>query len=310
MEKLALKELTFTNNWMGFLALLRNWSIIITTILLSLQINNIVFYLIALAVIGFFQFAIGEALLHEAAHNHLFKSPWLNENLSFLYAEPFFYTLSIYRDSHFPHHLYFRTEKDSSWPLYKDLGLKKKKCIHFEICLLEICLGRASLVHLNYFISFYSVHSPLRVILFWLGTLFIFYNLGAIPILLLYWITPYVLVFPVILYWNVLVNHYHTETGTRTVMNPLSNWIAHNNGYHHTHHLFPSVPWYNLPKAYQELDLEGNEVTRNLWDSFRQLRGKSRQLGLECNAPTEELERNFTKESSKFSLSVKPSHEY
>lgn len=290
MKKPSLKELSLTNNWLAYLALLRNWIAIIATIFLSLHINNILFYPVTIAIIGFSQFAIGEALLHEAAHGHLFKHQWLNENLSFFYAEPFFYTLSIYRDSHLPHHLHFGSEKDTSWELYKQLGLKNDNYSHFEIRLLEICLGRASLVHLKFFIYWYSVHSPLRVIWFWLGTIFVFYNLGAITILFLYWIIPYAFVFPVILYWNIIVNHYHTETGTRTVLNPISNWIAHNNGYHHTHHLFPSIPWYNLPKAYQELDTEKIEVTRNFLDSFRQLRAKSRQLGIDFNTPTDRVD--------------------
>ena len=280
MEKLNTRELNRKNNWMGFLALLKNWSIIITMIWLSVNIKNLFFYLFAIIIISFFQFAIGEALIHEACHNHLFKSQWLNENLSFLYAEPFFYTLLIYRDSHFPHHTYFRSQKDPSHGLYRDLGLGEKTS-SFWIQFLKICLGRASFVHVNYFIYSYSIRSPLRIILFWLPTLFISYTLGVIKILLLYWLIPYLFIFPVILYWNITVNHYRTKTGTRTVINPISNWIAHNNGYHHIHHLFPSIPWYKLPKVYQQLYPEGAEMTHNFFESFQQLQSIPKVVALE-----------------------------
>ncbi|WP_161564971.1 fatty acid desaturase [Okeania hirsuta] len=113
--------------------------------------------------------------------------------------------------------------------------------------------------------------------MFWIPTLFISYNLGVIKILLLYWFIPYLFIFPVILYWNIIVNHYHTETGTRTVINPISNWITHNNGYHYIHHLFPNIPWYKLPKVHQELYPEGAEVTNNFFDSFKQLQSKSHE---------------------------------
>ena len=289
MEKFCPREFSFKSNWMGFLALLRNWSIIIATVFLSVHINNLLFYPVAIVVIGFFQFAIGEVLLHEASHRHLFRHQWLNENLSFLYAEPFFYTLSIHRAAHFPHHIYFQGEKDTAWQLYRDLGVPEESS-SFEIDFLKFCLGRASLVHINFFIYWYSVHSPLRVILFWLPTLLFFYHVGAILILILYWVIPYFLIFPVILYWTVIVNHYHTETGTRTSINPVCNWIFHNNGYHHTHHLFPNIPWYQLPKSYQQgFGSEGAETTRNFFDSFRQLCAKSRRLGIECGISTESL---------------------
>lgn len=271
MEKVGTADFIDRSNWRGGLALFRDWSIIVTAILVSLHINNFYFYLFSIVIIGCCQFAIGDALLHEACHGHLFKSKWLNENLSFLYAEPFFYTLLIYRESHLPHHLYFESDKDPSRGLYKQLGMQEKSR-SFYLQFFKICLGRASLVHLDYFIYWYPIHLPWRVILFWLPVLVSFYSFGGIYILILYWIIPYIFIFPVLLYWNIIVNHYSTETGTRTLVNPLSNFINHNNGYHYIHHLCPAIPWYKLEAAYQILGSENTDVTKNFLDSFKQVR--------------------------------------
>jgi fatty acid desaturase len=70
----------------------------------------------------------------------------------------------------------------------------------------------------------------------------------------------------------------HPLTITRTVTsNPLFSFLNINLNYHLEHHLFPGVPWYNLPKVHRLLlddyRAAGASVYRSyarfLYDAFR-----------------------------------------
>ena len=50
-------------------------------------------YLIGIWIIGVFQYAIYDGLIHEAAHRTLFSGRAWNDHLDFLYALPFFETV-------------------------------------------------------------------------------------------------------------------------------------------------------------------------------------------------------------------------
>ncbi|MEP0777705.1 fatty acid desaturase [Microcoleus sp. ZQ-A2] len=42
--------------------------------------------------------------------------------------------------------------------------------------------------------------------------------------------------------------------GTRTILtNPVTRFFMCNENYHLEHHLYPAVPWYNLPRLHQEI---------------------------------------------------------
>jgi fatty acid desaturase len=49
----------------------------------------------------------------------------------------------------------------------------------------------------------------------------------------------------------------HPIRGTRTILsNPVTRFFMCNENYHLEHHLFPRVPWYNLPRLHQTLRVE------------------------------------------------------
>ena len=69
------------------------------------------------------------------------------------------------------------------------------------------------------------------------------------------------------------------ESSSYMKMNPIARWFAGNIGYHHVHHLNPSIPFYRLPEALEALpELRAAQVTTlrlsdiaacfrlNLWD--------------------------------------------
>ena len=74
-------------------------------------------FLLAVTVIGSRQLGLA-ILMHEAAHNALFKTPWLNETLGeWLCGRPILAELSAYRRYHLTHHRYTQSHKDPDLPL-------------------------------------------------------------------------------------------------------------------------------------------------------------------------------------------------
>ena len=59
---------------------------------------------------------------------------------------------------------------------------------------------------------------------------------------------------------------------TRTVMmNPVSRFLYLNMNYHIEHHMFPLVPYYNLPKLHAEIKHDLPEPSRSIWAAYAEL---------------------------------------
>jgi fatty acid desaturase len=225
--------------------------------------------------------------MHEAAHYRLFKNRFLNDTISdALLAFPIGVSTSVYRKYHFAHHRYVNTEldpdiqkvvgdEDWSWP--------KTQFECFKIFVRD-------LVGLNvwrawYFMWFWSPWrglssapgSPtllrrerITLILLYATIAAVVTALHAWPAFLLLWVVPCFTVLAAIFRIRNLAEHYgvggdHELNESRTV---LPSWwerllIAPCNVNHHLdHHLFPSVPWYNLPRLHRLLMQDAAYATR------------------------------------------------
>ncbi|NEU75387.1 fatty acid desaturase [Hassallia byssoidea VB512170] len=278
-EKLPSKPIDFVerNDQRAFLALLRDWMAIFLIVAFSIWINNIFVYLVSVWAIGIFQFAIGEALLHEATHNNLFQNKLWNEQLEFLYGFPVLRTISSYRKHHFPHHKGLGSEEDYIPEYYEMLGLYKEDKNLFWLWFVKPVIGFAiyhflidAYIHLKN-LDWRPFKSGFKVSLFWLVVVIGFYLSGHIDILLLYWVVPLVWCFPCYVYWSEVHDHFHTVSGTRSNLNFLANLLTHNNGYHYVHHLYPTIPWYKLPEAHETLCPENVDISNGLFDVYRKL---------------------------------------
>ncbi len=59
---------------------------------------------------------------------------------------------------------------------------------------------------------------------------------------------------------------------TRTVyMNPVSRWIYWNMNYHVEHHMFPMVPYYNLPKLHELIKHDLPPPDPSIWHAYRDM---------------------------------------
>ena len=59
---------------------------------------------------------------------------------------------------------------------------------------------------------------------------------------------------------------------SRTVyINPVFRFLYWNMNYHIEHHMFPMVPYYNLPKLHERLKPDMPRAYEGLWDAFQEI---------------------------------------
>src|SRR5437660_2539375 len=133
----------------GWLALLRDWSAIILVSALSIRADSLIIYALSVWAIGYFQFAIGEALLHEASHYNLFRTKRSNNTLAFLYALPFFKTVSGFRSEHARHHLRLGGGQDHVITDYKRFGFFEPTKNIFWLWFVKPATGYACFYYVN-----------------------------------------------------------------------------------------------------------------------------------------------------------------
>lgn len=244
---------------------------------------------------------------HEASHRKLVpKRPLANDLVGQAMLLPIMIPVRVYRQVHMFHHGFNRKDHHTSaldvfvspWPVTPLVRA------YFTV-----------LWYLGVFFGGYFLHSVASVVVFlfvptkhavklspafkkwknedrvaaWLQLLacatFVF-ALGLLlgwPTWRLVWLYPF-LAFAWV--WSLLVYvfHYHTTIGEHTrynvralPQNPLFSWLLLNFNQHASHHMYPNIPWYQLPERKQRLPevfSEKNEVTDSYFRAIlNQLKG-------------------------------------
>lgn len=264
------------SNLRGLTALFGDWCAIIFIAAFSEWLDSLFFYILSIWLIGSFQFAIGEALLHEASHNHLFRNVKWNQYFSILYTLPFFNILADYKKEHFRHHKHLGDKKqDHIAADYELYGLANKNL--FIIWFIKPFLGFSGYYYAKIVFEKIKKH-PFTLIGFWLTTLLLFAYLSALPLLFYYWFVPLFWAFSSFLYWSEISDHFCTEAGTRSDMSFLKNKLHHNNGFHALHHKYAEIPWYLLPVAYEKIRIidpsMAKDESRGFFDTYQQMQRK------------------------------------
>src|SRR6185369_11348736 len=110
---------------------------------------------VAILVVGTRQYALGEALLHEASHWHLSKSKAVNDLLGAILAWPVFTSLTSYRRFHnrLHHEVDIADPENSIWEEYEDWGLPAQSrtlgtACAFWLLVLRPAIGLTGIMHL------------------------------------------------------------------------------------------------------------------------------------------------------------------
>ncbi|WP_077504287.1 fatty acid desaturase family protein [Sinorhizobium sp. A49] len=296
-----LKRLSILEPQKSLGAIAVDWAIIAAAIAASEFSGNILVYLLAVVVIAGRMHAFG-CLVHEAAHYRIIRNRRLSDWMSdLLLAWPMLATVDGYRQNHLAHHQHANTDDDPDWTA--KLGMAQ-----FTF---PQKIARGVMQLLGYLVAVNSirdmVHMAKRMskndrstrgykmlrLGFYIAAAAIFSLLGIWREFALYWLVPFFTVFCLFLYVRSVAEHfgsldYSDElTSSRTVYPHAWErlfFAPHNINYHLEHHLYPGVPFYNLPELHAILMRD-----KTYADKAHITRGYTTGLPAECFSPSAPL---------------------
>lgn len=245
-------------------------------------LHGLCLYVVAVTVISARQHAL-MVVVHEAIHKRIARSLRMNDGLARIGAAfPVFISLSKWKFIHLFHHQFTHTDLDPDRAIYSRYPLRSTS--FWALLARDIC-GRNVVSTLRYFLDVpfgardfnvrflgaeraarYEESSDMnQFVLFWIVLLGLGITTGGlsfVEVTILYWLVPYCtftqLFFRIrgaIEHGNVPeVNNPYRQTRTYFMHPVLKFFFAPKNvNYHLEHHLYPSVPFYHLPKLHAVL---------------------------------------------------------
>ena len=225
--------------------------------------------------------------MHEGIHGTLFRVRRWDRWYGFLMGAPAMFPLTAYGINHLLHHKYNRTERDPD----EFSNITKDRTLLSIFFYVWIVLGMAIYsVRFPYVALKHATPTERRriflercILLLALGTVLgVAWRFGYLAAVAHVWLVPLAVAafFGNVRGWaeHTLTIPGNLLTETRTVTsNRLFSFLNINLNYHLEHHLFPGVPWYNLPKVHdilrEDYATAGASIyrsyTRFLWDAFR-----------------------------------------
>jgi fatty acid desaturase len=203
--------------------------------------------------------------MHDALHYTLFRNKLANWVFGILCMLPIFATFVGFREDHIEHHRHNRSPKDPD-----SFTMGKRGVADFVLFYAYALIGGVlSFLHFNFIypvqkfgprlwaIQIFEV--ALKVAVYWVVIDWAVANdvLGKVLGL---WLWP-VLVLSLLNSMRFIAEHYGTPwdagqmAGTRTVIsNPVNSFFWNNINWHIGHHVYPTVPWYNLQELHRVLE--------------------------------------------------------
>lgn len=199
-------------------------------------------------------------LMHEALHGNVFRRPRWDRFAAFVLAAPVALSGTAYGVIHGPHHRYTRSDRDPD----EILRFVKSRALHTlgfviwmlvgSIWYLAVIPGRAlrlatPALRRRILFEYAAIAAAFgsALALCWVhGALWGFALYWGLPFLIATWIGN----------GRAWAEHQMTEPdhplrNTRSVVtHPVFAFLLCNSNLHLEHHLFPAVPWYNLPRLH------------------------------------------------------------
>ncbi|WP_080440036.1 fatty acid desaturase family protein [Burkholderia ubonensis] len=218
---------------------------------------------LAITIIGNRQRALGN-LLHEASHQNLSPRRPINDTLAtLLLAAPLLNSLTLYRRRHANHHAWLGDRDRDPDFICCIVNPRDRWFQVYARVLLAYPAWKSSLLgHVaDRHITF---DQWLTIVLWWIwceAMLAVLAGTHVASLFLLLWILSRGTVFHAITTFREMTDHYGLGRRgifeyTREVPDHGASSILlhpHHNGYHLTHHLFPHIPYYDLPRAHAQL---------------------------------------------------------
>jgi fatty acid desaturase len=206
-------------------------------------------------------------IVHEASHNTLFEREWANWAFGIVCVIPLMVSFVAFKEDHLAHHRYNRSPQDPD-----AFTMGKRGPLDFVLFYAYAAAGiLLSVLHFNllYPIQQFSLKSwaihvfelTLSVAFVWAIVTWALANDVLLKTLEV-WLVPIVF-FSLFNSMRFIAEHFETPwnegqlLGTRTITsNPVHSYFWNNINWHIGHHLYPSVPWYNLVELHDLLKPE------------------------------------------------------
>lgn len=203
--------------------------------------------------------------MHDATHSTLFRRPLLNWVFGILCMLPIFATFVAFRADHIEHHRHNRSPRDPD-----AFTMGKRGFADFLLFYSYALIGGVlSFLHFNFIYPFQKfgtrqwaiqlLEVTLKAVVY-IGVLAWAARHGVMGKALALWLYP-VLVLSLLNSMRFIAEHYGTPwdagqmAGTRTVTsNPVHSFFWNNINWHIGHHVYPTVPWYNLQELHRVLE--------------------------------------------------------
>lgn len=283
-----IRKLAARSDLAGFLLMLHCWGLITLAVVIFALWSNVLTFILAVLVIGSRQLGLA-ILMHEAAHNALFRTRWLNECVGeWLCGRPVLAELAAYRHYHLSHHRFTQTDKDpdlvlsSKFPttraslirkFVRDLtGQTGLKQLAGQIAMSVRLAGDDEAIEAaqSDFAQALKARDLWKSLPVFVGIIVVMGVVGEWWYGLAFWLLPFLTWFQFVLRVRNIAEHGATETSENpfqnvrtTLANPLERllvapyWV----NYHLEHHMVMHVPCWRL-KAMHRLLLEKGLGTR------------------------------------------------
>ena len=297
-----IRPLAARSDVMGLWLVLHCWAVIAGALTLFALWPNPLTALIAVVLIGSRQLGLA-ILMHEAAHNALFKTRWINEWAGeWLCGRPILAELGSYRTYHLSHHRHTQTDKDP------DLGLSSKfptSRASLRRKFIRDLTGQTGLKQLTQQImmSFrlagdtdaiaaatqdaaqsFKARDLWKSFPVFLGVMLIMSLIGQWWWGFAFWLLPYLTWFQLVLRIRNIAEHGATEQSDNPLQNvrttragPIARilvapyWV----NYHLEHHMVMHVPCWNLPRLHDALCTKGLEPRMRVSPNYRAALGEA-----------------------------------
>jgi fatty acid desaturase len=248
----------------------------------------------SMILIGLVIHALG-IVMHEAIHGNLYRRRVPDRWAAFLAGLPGLVSGTAYRVSHLAHHRHNRGELDPDEfaHIFPTRGLQSIAFwvwagLGLPIFIVHVALSglrrgsardRRAIV-LEYAIIL-STHATVWLLLA---------RAGRLDTVLLAWALPLASTWVIVSLrgWSehMLTRPEHPLTRTRTITsNRLMSFLMLNLNYHLEHHLFPGVPWYNLPRLHRLLQEEYRAAGAPIYRSYVRFAWDAARRGIHGLAP-------------------------